>query len=96
MSDLRGCKVSNFKRMERGALKGFFDLESPWGGVILKECCLFEKGDRRFIGWPSRSYQKQDGSKSYVDIVEFADNKDKYLLNDEVLPLVLEAAQHGG
>ena len=87
MSDLRGSKVLNFKRLQKNTLQGVFDLELPFGGMILRGCCLHEKEGNRWIGWPAKPYEKQDGTKSWSNI----DNKAKYLRQDEVLPLVLAA-----
>jgi len=87
---LQGIKVSNFKAFNKNTLRGFFDLELPFG-MILRDCMLCEKDGKRWIGWPAKPYEKQDGSKSLSNIVDFVDNKSKYLLQDEVLPLVLAA-----
>jgi hypothetical protein len=86
---LPGCKIFNFKNIDKNTLKGFFDLELPFG-MILRDCMLCEKDGKRWIGWPAKPYEKQDGSKSWSNIVDFVDNKSKYLFQDEVLPLVLD------
>jgi hypothetical protein len=93
---LQGCKIFNFKAIDKNTLKGVFDLELAWGGVVLRGCCLHEKDDKRWVGWPAKPYEKQDGSKSWSNIVDFVDNKSKYLLQDEVLPLVLAAMTEAG
>ena len=91
MSDLRGFKVSNFRPFDRAPLRGIFDLEFPFNGLILRGCCYHERDGKTWIGWPGKPYEKQDGTKSWANIVDFVDNKSKYLLQDEVLPLVLAA-----
>jgi hypothetical protein len=52
---------------------------------------LHERDGKRWIGWPAKPYTKKDGSQSWSNIVDFVDNKSKYLLQDEVLPLALAA-----
>ena len=89
-SDLRSCKIVNFKVISKNTLCGVFDLELPFG-VILRGCTLHEKDGKRWIGWPGKPYEKQDGSKSWTNIVDFIDNKSKYLLQDEALPLAMTA-----
>jgi hypothetical protein len=37
-----GCKVSNFRSLDKNTLRGTFDLELPFGGIILRGCCLHE------------------------------------------------------
>jgi hypothetical protein len=91
MSELRGSKILNFKKLQKNTLQGVFDLELPFSGMILRGCCFHEKEGKRWIGWPAKPYEKQDGKKSWANIVDFVDNKSKYLLQDEVLPLVLAA-----
>jgi hypothetical protein len=90
VNSLRGIKVANFKPITKNTLQGIFDLELPFG-VILRGCTLHEKDGKRWIGWPGKPYEKQDGSKSWTNIIDFVDNRSKYLLQDEALPLVVTA-----
>ena len=96
MSDLRGGRILNFKRLQKNTLQGVLDLELPFGGMILRGCCFHEKDGRRWIGWPAKPYEKQDGAKSLANIGDFVYNKSKYLMQDEVLPLVLVAMAEAG
>jgi hypothetical protein len=96
MIDLRGGRIHNFKRLQKNTLQGVFDLELPFGGIILRGCCLHEKEGRRWIGWPAKPYEKQDGAKSWSNIVDFVDNKATYLMQDGVLPLVLAVMAEAG
>jgi hypothetical protein len=91
----RPLQVSNFKPFVKNTLRGFFDLELPFG-MILRDCMLCEKDDKRWIGWPAKPFDKKDGTKSWANIVDFVDNKSKYLLQDEVFPLVLAAMAEAG
>jgi hypothetical protein len=86
-----GCKVSNFRSFDKNTLRGTFDLDLPFGGIILRGCCLHERDGKRWIGWPAKPYETRDGIKSWANIVDFVDSKAKYSLQDEVLPLVLAA-----
>jgi hypothetical protein len=72
-------------------LRGFFDLEFADTGLILRGCSIHSRDGKSWLGWPARPYTNEDGSQSWANIVDFRDNKDKYLLQDEVLPLVLAA-----
>jgi hypothetical protein len=89
------ARVLNFKPFVKNTLRGFFDLGLPFG-MILRDCMFCEKDGKRWIGWPAKSYDKKDGSKSWSNIVDFVDNKSKYLFQDEVLPLVLAAMAEAG
>jgi hypothetical protein len=89
------AKVSNFKRLDKNSLRGFFDLELP-SGMILRSCSYHVKGDSQWIGWPAKPYVKEDGSKAWQNIIDFVDNKTKYILQDHVIPLVLQAMSEAG
>lgn len=64
--------ISNWKPMRKGALLGFFDCELP-SGLVLKGCMLFEKGQRRWIGLPAKTFSKADGGTGYSPTVEIPD-----------------------
>jgi hypothetical protein len=86
----RGCQILNFRAFEKNTLRGFFDLQLP-SGIILRGCTFHVKGERRWIGFPAKPVTKPDGTQSWVNIVDFVDNKTKYLLQDMALPPVLAA-----
>jgi hypothetical protein len=89
--DIRGCKIRNFKPLRKNTLQGVFDLELPFAGIILRGCTFHERDGKSWVGWPAQSYVKQDGTKSWTNIVDFVDNNAKYLVQAEVLPRVLAA-----
>jgi len=67
--------VSNWKEFEKGALRGFLDIELP-SGMILRGCSLVQKDGRRWIGTPS----KPVGEGKYQQVVEFVSKevRDKF------------------
>jgi hypothetical protein len=84
--------ISNARKINKGALIGFFDVTLP-SGMKLNGCTLLEKkdGSGRFIGLPSKEWSKADGSKSYVPIVEITDRAARDKFNAAVLPLAERA-----
>jgi hypothetical protein len=78
--------VVNPRKLNKGALIGFFDVTLP-SGIKLNGCTLLKKDGKRWIGLPSREWAKPDGSKSYVPIVEIPDRSDRNRFNAAVLPL---------
>jgi len=84
--------ISNARKIGKGALIGFFDVQLP-SGIKLNGCTLLSKkdGSGRFIGLPSREWQKPDGSKSWVPIVEIPDRADRDKFTAAVLPLAERA-----
>jgi hypothetical protein len=80
-----GFKVSNPLRVNRGALLGTFDLEAP-SGMLFKAVMLFEKNGKRWIGFPSKEWTKQDGTKG-VHVIEFVSRDVSNKFSAAVLPL---------
>jgi hypothetical protein len=82
--------ISNARKLNNGALIGFFDVELP-SGLKLNSCTLLSKDGKKWIGLPSREWQKPDGTKSYVPIVEIPDRDARDKFNAMVLPLAERA-----
>jgi hypothetical protein len=82
--------ISNPKPMRKWTLIGFVDLEML-SGLIVRGLMLFEKSNKRWCSFPSKEYTKQDGTKGYGPLIEFAsrDISDKFM--SAVVPLVERA-----
>lgn len=77
--------VSNPKPMRKGTLLGFFDLQMP-SGLIVRGAMLFEKNGKRWVSFPSKEWTKQDGTKGYSPLLEFADRDVADRFQAQVLP----------
>jgi hypothetical protein len=68
-------KILKFKPFERNTLRGFLEVETPQG-MIIKGLTWHRKTDgekvSEWIGLPAREYTKDDGSKGWANIVDFA------------------------
>lgn len=82
--------ISNQRKLNKGALIGFFDVTLP-SGMKLNGCTLLEKDGRRWIGLPSKEWTKADGSKGYVPVVEIPDRDARDKFTAVVLPLAERA-----
>jgi hypothetical protein len=82
--------ISNARRLNKGSLRGFFDVTLP-SGLKLNGCQLFSKDGKTWVGLPSREYVKPDGSKSYLPVVEIPDREARDKFNAAVLPLAERA-----
>jgi hypothetical protein len=78
--------ISNAKQLRKGTLLGFFDLEMP-SGLIVRGAMLFEKGGKRWVSFPSKEWTKQDGTKGYSPLLEFADRSISDKFQAQVVPL---------
>ncbi len=78
-------KIINFKSLEKGYLRGFFDVViEEWGMTIA--CSFFEKDNKKWVSLPTREYLK-DGQKKYQSLVKFDDARHKKF-QDAVLGLI--------
>jgi hypothetical protein len=82
--------VSNARKINKGALIGFFDVELP-SGMKLNSCTLLSKDGRRWIGLPSREWQKPEGTKAWQPIVEIPDREARDKFTAAVLQLAERA-----
>jgi hypothetical protein len=75
--------VAHFKPVSgHGALVAFLSIETP-SGLLIRDCRLFAKGGRRWIGLPT--YTKSDGTTAYAQIVDFASKEVNARFQDEAL-----------
>ncbi|MGI9073938.1 MAG: hypothetical protein ACR2JB_22075 [Bryobacteraceae bacterium] len=63
--------ASEWKPLEKNTLRGFFKISMP-SGLVIKDCMLHESNGSRWISLPGKSYSKPDGSKDFVNIIDFA------------------------
>jgi len=65
-------EVENYKPINKGCLIGKFDIKIPeWGDLLIRECVLFEKDNKRWVALPSKEYQK-DGAKKHFSLIKFS------------------------
>jgi hypothetical protein len=62
-----------FRPYAKNTLKGFVDLELTRVGLVLRDCCWHQKGDREWIAFPARSYTDKDGDTKWSPLIEFAE-----------------------
>lgn len=82
--------IINFKLINKNTLIGTFSIRVPkWGGFIIQECSYFEKGNQRWISFPSRPYEK-DGVKKYFHFNRFEDPKMMVKFQESVIKAIDE------
>jgi len=82
-------KIKRWKEYEKNTLRGFVDVELP-SGMILKSMTWHQKDDSEWIGLPAKEYIKDDGSKSYSNLVDFKDRNLYYAFCDQVIGALKE------
>jgi hypothetical protein len=81
-------KISNWKNIDKGALKGSFDLTLVFDQgkfeFVVHECTLFEKDGRKWVSFPCRAYEKE-GKTKYIPYVSLPSKEVKNKVEAECL-----------
>lgn len=66
-------KVIEYKQINKGSLLGSMSiLMDEWGGLVIREVLLFQKDGKRWLNFPSKTYEK-DGKTEYFYYLRFSD-----------------------
>lgn len=66
-------EIVDYKEINKNCLQGFFDLKiEKWGNFIIRELAIFNKGNERWIAYPSKKYESA-GKTKYYSFVTFED-----------------------
>jgi hypothetical protein len=76
-------EVTNWKALNKGSLVGLFSVVLP-SGLILHECSLFVKGEKRWINGPQKTF-KTNGETKYTPMLEFIDRATSDRFRDSVI-----------
>jgi hypothetical protein len=77
-------KILSFKPFSKNTLVGFFDLEI-FDCLLIHGCSLHQKDSDKWVGWPSREYKNQDGSKTWAPICEASGKGSRAALQHGIL-----------
>ena len=67
----REVEISDFRLLDKkNSLKAVFTATLP-SGLVIHGLMLHERGDRRWIGLPSREYTDKGGERQFSRIIEF-------------------------
>jgi hypothetical protein len=64
-----------FKKFEKNTLKGFVSLSVSPPGITINDLCLHEKSGRRWLSFPAKPYQTDDGKQRWSPVVEIEDRE---------------------
>lgn len=78
--------ISEFKPYTKNTLRAFFTLNLP-SGIIIRDCMLHESHGKRWIGLPAKPFEKPDGTRSWIPVVDIKEGR-RQAFNEAVLKLV--------
>lgn len=77
--------IENVRAINKGSLLASCDVHIvPWK-LRLKEVKIFEKGQNRWIGLPSREITSDMGEKKYVELIAFDNETVKNKFRDQIM-----------
>jgi hypothetical protein len=80
-------QILNIERVEKNNLLATCDvLITPWR-MTLHSVTIFQKGTQRWIGMPSRKWEK-DGEEKYQELVSFTDEGMKKRFRAQIMAAV--------
>ena len=64
-------ECTDFQKAEKGCLKGYATLLLPTIGMEIKYCSFFEKGNQKWVSFPSKMIKDDEGEKTFVPYISF-------------------------
>lgn len=64
-------EILKFEMINKGSLIAKFNIKmQKWGGLIIKDCVLFNANGKKWITLPSKQYES-DGKKKYFSYLSY-------------------------
>ena len=82
-------EIIKFEMVNKGALIAKFTCKMmKWGGLQIRDCTLFESGDKRWVTLPSRQYEVE-GKKKYFPYIAYEERN----LDDKFKDMIMKAVE---
>jgi hypothetical protein len=82
-------EILKFEMINKGALVARFNVKMhKWGGLLIKECTLFEANGKKWVTLPSRQYEVE-GKKKYMPYLQY----EEQAMNDKFREMIMNAAE---
>jgi hypothetical protein len=65
------------RHYQKNTLRAFVDLELPHAGLVLHDCTLHEHSGKKWISFPARYYENDDGNSCWTPVVQFSAGADR-------------------
>lgn len=62
-------RIENFKQINKGALVAKFDVIIEQWALTIRECTLFAKDGRQWVGFPARQYKDAEGANKHFNFL---------------------------
>ncbi len=83
-------EILKFEMINKGSLIARFSAKMhKWGGLLIRDCTLFESGDKKWINLPSKQYEAE-GKKKYFAYLAYEDRALDDKLKENIMRAALE------
>ncbi len=81
-------EVQNIKAVNKGMLLAICDVHIiPWR-ITLREVKVFQKGNSRWLGMPSKEYTSDSGEKRYTELIAFDNDEVKNRFRSQIMGVI--------
>lgn len=81
-------EITKWKAINKNSLVAIFDVKiQKWGGFMIREMTLFQKDSQKWIGFPSKVYEK-DNEKKYFAFNMFETKEMALKFQEKVLEAI--------
>jgi hypothetical protein len=94
LKDAAAIVASNFRAIDKGAVRGSVDLVIVKWRVKFKGCLWCESNGRQWITLPSSKWVDRGGKAQFLDAIEFTDRGVKARFQDSALAAVYALIGH--
>jgi|GEM_PF-1580452 len=89
-------EILNLEVLNKGALVAKFNAKMhKLGGLIIRECTLFESNGKKWINLPSKQYEK-DGKTKYFSYLAYEDRAMDEKFKEKIMSAALEQLKKQG
>jgi len=82
-------EILKFELLNKGSLVAKFNVKMhKWGGLVIRECTLFENNGKKWVNLPSKAYES-DGKKKYMSYLFYEEKE----LDDKFKEMIKQAAE---
>lgn len=91
-----GIVARNWRAIGKSTLVGSANIIVVKWHLVIKGVCLHQKGDKRWIGLPSKEWIDKDGKRQFSDTFGFIDHETDRRFREAALAAIIVAAEGGG
>lgn len=87
-------EIGRYKAMNKGSLRGFFELLFPDTGMKITDCKHMNTDGRDWIAFPSKEGTKKDGTKEFFSLIYFLNKPYLEELTKAIVQQINQQASH--